>query len=64
MLQAHKCKLRRLKILIPNNNNLSRQHRIKMGYKMLRQAFFAITCSYQIMNSVTIVAAITVAATF
>ena len=31
---------------------------------MLRQTFFAITCSYQIMNSVTIVAATTVAATF
>ena len=27
----------------------------KNEYKPLRQAFFAITCSYEIMNSVTIV---------
>ena len=31
-----------------------------MEYKPLRQAFFAITCSYEIMNSVTI-ARVTVA---
>ena len=27
-----------------------------MEYKPLRQSFFAITCSYEIMNSVTIAA--------